>query len=144
MPPGSACTARGRSRQAGIRAATASITSARTAIGPACSWPEIADPRLGTSVVVDDEARDAVPPGSGGQRVDGEPAGVLQLLPVHHEISPGVAGHEADHELARKRPVLAPHIADVGDLDPDLLPHLPMHRALQALAVVDESRHQAV
>ena len=94
--------------------------------------------------VADDPARDGVPRGADRHRVAREPARVLQLLAVDGDLAARVARHEADHDLARERPVLAPHVLDVLDVDADLFLHLARHAALERLAVVDEARHQRV
>jgi hypothetical protein len=43
-----------------------------------------------------------------------------------------------------KRPVLAPHVLDVGHVDPDFFLHLARDRALEGLAVVHEPGHEGV
>src|SRR3989442_729744 len=99
---------------------------------------------LAAGVVLDDEPGDAVTRGAFGQVVARKPARVLQLLGVDRDLAARVAGNEADHELAGKRPVLAADVLDVLHVHADLFLHLPTHRALQRLAVVHEARHQRV
>src|SRR4029450_4595469 len=70
--------------------------------------------------VVDQEARDAVARRKAREARAREPAGVLQLLRVDLDVAARVGGDEADHELAREGPVLAPDGGDVLSLHPDL------------------------
>src|SRR5207302_941770 len=86
---------------------------------------------LRPGVVVDDEARDRVAREQARQGVAGEPARVLQLLRVDDEVAAGVGGDEADHHLARERPVLAADVADVLHVDADLLLDLARDAALE-------------
>src|SRR5215469_5928850 len=74
--------------------------------------------RLG--VVAEDEAGDAVPRGTIGELIAGKPARVLELGTVHAHLAAGVAGHEAEHDLAREGPVLAAHVPDVLHVHADL------------------------
>src|SRR6266508_3115952 len=57
---------------------------------------------------------------------------------------PGVLRDEPHHELAREWPVLAADVADVLHVDADLFLDLAGNRALEALAVVDESGDERV
>src|SRR3984893_14303418 len=98
--------------------------------------------RLG--VVAQDEAGDAVARGTIGELIAGKPPRVLELRAVHAHLAAGIVGHEAQHDLARKRPVLGAHVADVLHVDAELFLELAGHRALQRLAVVDEARHEGV
>ncbi len=82
--------------------------------------------------------------GQAGQRVAGEPARVLQLVLIDHHVAAGVGGHEADHHLARERPVLAADVADVRHVDAGLFLDLARHARLQRLAVVHEARDERV
>src|SRR5678816_2735100 len=81
--------------------------------------------------MLEDEPGDAVTRGPVRQRVTGEPACILELVGVDANVTTGVGGHEADHELAGKRPVLAAHVGDVGHVDPDLLLDLARHASLE-------------
>ena len=51
---------------------------------------------------------------------------------------------EADHERVGERPGLAREVADVGDLDADLLLEFARHALLERLAGLDEAREHAV
>src|SRR2546425_11663949 len=106
-------------------------------------WHVITAPPLprgrSAAEVVDEKARDAVARREPGQARAGEPAGVLQLLRIDPDLAPRVGGDEADHELAREGPVLAPDVGDVLHLHADLFLHLSRDRALERLAVVDEA-----
>src|SRR4029453_18858325 len=95
-------------------------------------------------VIGDDETGVRVAGGAGRELVAVEPARVLQLFLVDRDLAAGIAGDEADHELAREGPVLAPDVLDVGDVDAALLLHLTGDGALERLAVVDEAGDQRV
>ena len=56
-----------------------------------------------------------------------------------HDVAADVAGPEADHQAVRERPRLAALVADVGDVEADLLAHLADHGALERLARLDEA-----
>src|SRR2546428_2917596 len=111
-------------------------------------WHVITAPPLprgrSAAEVVDEKARDAVARREPGQARAGEPAGVLQLLRIDPDLAPRVGGDEADHELAREGPVLAPDVGDVLHLHADLFLHLSRDRALERLAVVDEAGDERV
>ena len=77
-------------------------------------------------------------PGIAGQGLGGEPPGLGDLHSVPPGLAAGVVGHEADHLLARKGPVLAPHVPDVGHLDPRLFPYLSPHALLQRFSEIEE------
>src|SRR5262244_3595008 len=94
--------------------------------------------------MIDDEPRDRMPCRQARQRVAREPASVLELVGVDDEITAGICRDEADHHLARERPILAADVADVLDVDADLLLDLAGDTALQRLAVVDEAGHERV
>src|SRR5207248_953549 len=74
----------------------------------------------------------------------GEPARVLELIRIHLDLAAGVGRDEADHELARERPVLAADVADVLHVHADLFLHLARHGALELFAVVDEAGDERV
>src|SRR5207249_10854012 len=97
-----------------------------------------------SGIAVEDEPRDAVARGSAREGVDREPPRVLELLAVELDLAAGVPRHEADHELARERPVLTSRVAEVRHLHADLLADLAVDGALETLAVVDEAGDQAV
>src|SRR2546428_8626107 len=94
--------------------------------------------------VVDEEARDAVARRKPREARAGEPAGVFQLLRVDLDLAARVGGDEADHELAREGPVLAPDVRDVLHVHADLFLHLPGDGALERLAVVDEAGDERI
>src|SRR2546425_11500886 len=94
--------------------------------------------------VVDQEARDAVARGQAGEIRARKPARVFQLLGVHLDLAAGVGGDEADHQLAREGPVLAPDVPDVLHVDADLFLHLTRDAALERFAVVHEAGHESV
>src|SRR5262249_43388568 len=93
---------------------------------------------------VDQAARDAELRRNERQVVLSEPAGVEQLLLVDPDLAVCVPRREADHQRMRERPRLAAEVADVCDLDPDLLADLAGHSLLQRLARLDEARERAV
>src|SRR5262249_45368968 len=95
-------------------------------------------------MIGDDEARDRVTGGAGGKVVAVEPPRVLELLLVDRDRSARIAGDEADHQLAREGPVLAPDVLDVRHVDAHLLLDLAGDCPLERLAVVDEAGDQGV
>src|SRR3546814_20607116 len=88
--------------------------------------------------------REMLMPGGIIGRSAGEPAGVHDLLAVDLDLTAAPRGLEADHQRVREGPGLARHVADVGELDADLLRHLPVHRLLEGLTGLDEARDAAV
>src|SRR6266568_2106784 len=72
-----------------------------------------------------------------------EPAGIFEFGLIHPDFAASVVGDEGGHQLAGKRPALAPHIADIGDLHPGFLLYFPRHTLLQAFAEVEEACYQA-
>src|SRR5262245_43660044 len=85
----------------------------------------------GLRVIGEDVPGDAVTRGAVGKLAAGKPPRVFQLVRVDADLATRIAGHESHHELARERPVLAAHVEDVLDVDPDLLLDLALHGALQ-------------
>src|SRR5437899_12247731 len=79
-----------------------------------------------------------------GEPVARKPPRVLELARLDPHLATGVGGDEADHELAREGPVLAPDVAEVRHVHADLLLHLAVDGALERLAVVHEARHEGV
>src|SRR5262249_7204779 len=108
--------------------------------GPPWAWSAGSGP----GVVRDDEARDRVARGAGRELVAVEPAGVLELVLVDRDLAARVPGDEADHELAGERPVLAPDVLDVADVDAHLFLDFARDCPLERLAVVDEAGDQGV
>src|SRR5262245_11346560 len=96
------------------------------------------------SEVVDQEARDAVARRKTREVRAREPAGVLEFLRIDLDVAACVGGEEADHELAREGPVLAPDVGDVLHVHADLFLDLTRHAALERFAVVDEAGDQRV
>src|SRR5438309_5038155 len=87
---------------------------------------------------------DAVARRAIGEPVARKPPRVLELARLDPHLATGVGGDEADHELAREGPVLAPDVAEVRHVHADLLLHLAVDGALERLAVVHEARHEGV
>src|SRR4028119_2270633 len=71
------------------------------------------------------------------------PACVLDLAGLGRELAAGVVRGEADHERVREGPRLAAEVAEVLDLDPDLLAHLAVDRLFYGLTRLDEAGEHA-
>src|SRR5262249_53270824 len=104
----------------------------------------LADASAPARVVLDDEPRDRMARGPDRQRVAWEPARVLQLLLIDGDLTAGVLGDEADHELAGEGPVLAPYVLEVLHGHANFFRHLAGEGAFQRLGVVDEAGDQRV
>ena len=62
-----------------------------------------------------------------GSAVQGNQRASSSSSLIDHDVAAGVGGHEADHHLARERPVLAADVADVRDVHAGLFLDLARH-----------------
>src|SRR5436190_21027394 len=69
-----------------------------------------------------------------------EPAAVVELGAVDHDLGRERLGVAADHQRGRERPGLRPEIGDAPADDAGLLAGFPPHRILDRLARLDEAR----
>ena len=83
-------------------------------------------------------------PGRSGRSVRGNQRASSSSVWSGRTYAARIGGHESDHELARKRPVLAGDVLEIADLHADLFADLAAGGGLQRLADVHEPRHQSI
>ena len=73
-----------------------------------------------------------------------EPPGIFNFGSVGTDLATRIVGNIPGHQLARKRPALASHVADIAHLHPGLLRHLPLNALFERLPEIHEAGDQAV
>src|SRR5215212_3012866 len=68
-----------------------------------------------------------------------EPAGIVDLLPVHPHLAEGCASPESQHQAGRQRPRLVAEVGHLSDCDAGLLHHLSPDGVLKGLARLQEA-----